>query len=152
MCIDFDHTGDNMSDVNALLAALGLPADYLWTVRSGDGYHVWLRCADLVLPGDKGKLVRPSKATGQNIEIRYTGHYVALPPTLHPNGRTYAFLHSAPTEPPATVDAAALMAAYMAITKDPPKTKQESTNRAEIPLHWHAKGGRSASGMGDGGA
>ena len=117
LCIDFDHT--DFALVEQFLGALDMPTPYPWTVRSpGGGWHVWLRCA-LDLP--KGKLDAPA-TSGGHVELRYTGHYVALPGSLHPSGSLYTWHHDAPTEPPTVVLASTLLAAYRAVTLPPEPT------------------------------
>jgi len=116
VCLDFDGLadGEHVADV---AEAVGLLRAYPWQVRSpGGGYHLWLRCPDLEL--DKGKLRRDGLAAAA-VELRYTGHYVALPPSLHPTGKFYAWIGDAPTEAPSAVTATALLHAYEAITLPP---------------------------------
>ncbi len=95
VCLDFDGLAD-AGHVADVCQALGLPREYRWQVQSpGGGFHLWLRCPGLEL--DKGKLKRDGVAC-KAIELRYTGHYVALPPSAHPSGGVYAWLHGEPTE------------------------------------------------------
>lgn len=124
VCPDFDPYKDgdlgvvnpSMRLVQEFLAALSLPADYGWLVRSGSGrgYHAWVLCPGLVLPadGEKGRVDRPARADFNHIELRYTGHYALLP-----GGGAYAFVAGDwPEEAPATVTPEALLAAYDAVT------------------------------------
>ena len=93
VCLDFDGLGD-ANHVTDVAEALGLARDYPWQVRSpGGGFHLWLRCPELRL--DKGKLKRDGLVC-KAIELRYTGHYVALPPSMHPAGKQYEWLHGQP--------------------------------------------------------
>lgn len=74
------------------LEEFGLPVDYPWLVASpGGGWHAWMRTDDIAL--EKGKLDRlfPDEPTVAHIELRWFGHYTALPGSLHPLGGTYAF-------------------------------------------------------------
>jgi len=122
-CVDFDSRRKSDPDAPAIpgdvpagfLAALGLPADYAWTVRTpGGGWHVWLRCPDLAL--DAAKLDRPGVHPAvEHVELRYAGTYTALPGSEHPAG-LYAWAGAEPAEPPAIVGGAALLAAYAAVT------------------------------------
>lgn len=115
VCVDFDGVSDEQP-VLTMLSRLHLPLDYpWWWPTPGGGFHLWLRCLDLALPGDKGKVDRQGRDAG-HIEIRYTGHYVALPPSVHPSGGVYGWLHGEPDVMPATVAQDALRAAYDAVT------------------------------------
>ncbi len=50
--LDFDKQ-QGRSLVNFFLIALGLPLDYAWFEQTpGGGYHVWVRCPDLIPPDD----------------------------------------------------------------------------------------------------
>jgi hypothetical protein len=108
--------------VFALLAELGLPLDYEWVVKTGQGYHVWLRCENLAL--SVGRLDRSGCAWSQTekIELRYRGHYAVLPPSLHPSGLIYRFVYGAfPVTPPAAVAAPRLLAVYDLLTTPSPQ-------------------------------
>ena len=97
-CIDFDATP--WEAVAELLEKLELPPEYEWTVKTpGNGWHVWLYCTDLDGRIETGKLRLPSPHGG-HIELRYTGHYAALPGSKHPNGGTYEFAFGEPSEGP----------------------------------------------------
>lgn len=112
-CIDFDATPE--ADVAAFLAAAELPPDYAWTVSTpGHGFHVWVLVPGLQL--EKGKLNRPSLSGNGHIELRYTGHYAALPPSMHPSGNLYTFANAEPLSLPAGVMPDRLLAAYDRIT------------------------------------
>lgn len=123
VCMDFDpHEKANPDApapssrlVQAAIASLGLPSDYGWLCRSGSGrgYHIWLRCPGLVLPGDKGKIDRPARADFDHIELRYSGHYVLLPGSAGNYGFVAGDL---PQNGPAEVTPAALLMAYDAVT------------------------------------
>lgn len=116
VCMDFDG-GTEPAPVRAVLATLGLPADYPWTVQTPSGaYHVWVSCPGLALDGNKGKLDRPGRLGFAHIELRWTGHYAILPPS---NTGAYAFLGGEhPTEGPAVVTPAALLAAFALVTEE----------------------------------
>ncbi|MCL4833501.1 MAG: bifunctional DNA primase/polymerase [Caldilineaceae bacterium] len=75
---------------------------------------------------DKGKLDRPGTVAG-HVELRYTGHYAALPPSMHPSGNPYEW-RTLPSEEPATVSADLLLAVYDSVTvKEKPKSASTLT-------------------------
>ena len=116
VCIDFDKTPE--SSLITFLDNAGLPVNYFWTVRTpGGGAHVWVRCQGLEI--EKGKEDRPSADGDGHIELRWTGHYAALPGSHHPSGGVYTWMHTEPVEAPAVVDRGALLLAYAAVTKEP---------------------------------
>lgn len=121
-CIDFDPPKENpaavvpRSIIDAFLAALSLPSDYAWVVASPrQGWHVWVRCPGLSI--DKGKLDRPIAGLddGFHAELRWQGHYAALPGSGHARG-VYTWAHDEPVDAPAIVAPDALLAAYDAVT------------------------------------
>lgn len=116
VCIDFDKTPQ--SSLIAFLNSIGLPVNYSWTVQTpGGGAHVWVRCQGLEI--EKGKEDHSSLDGDGHIELRWTGHYAALPGSVHPSGGIYAWMHGEPTETPTVVDRDALLTAYAAVTKEP---------------------------------
>lgn len=126
VCIDFDATPE--ADVEAFLQHAELPANYAWTVSTpGSGFHVWILCPGLQL--EKGKLNRPSLSGNGHIELRYTGHYAALPPSMHPSGGIYAWAYAEPSSLPAGVMPSTLLAAYDTITA------QEAATTAKVALN-----------------
>ncbi len=139
VCLDFDGLadGEHVADV---AEALGLPRAYPWQVRSpGGGYHLWVRCPELEL--EKGKL-RQAGVVATAVELRYTGHYVALPPSLHPSGKNYAWIGDALTDAPSAVTATALLHAYEAITLPPePKTAYKPAVQAVGEILSNGNGG-----------
>lgn len=93
VCLDFDGL-DNAEHVADVAEGLGFGRAYAWQVRSpGGGFHLWFRADGLTL--DKGKIKLPG-ITCKAVELRYTGHYVALPPSIHPSGGVYRWLHGEP--------------------------------------------------------
>jgi P4 family phage/plasmid primase-like protien len=124
VCIDFDATPED--SVETFLQHAELPADYAWTVSTpGSGFHVWIRCPGLEI--EKGKLNRPDSSGNGHIELRYTGHYAALPPSIHPSGGVYAWSFAAPSDLPALVVADRLLLSYGAVTvQEDAKTAQEA--------------------------
>lgn len=114
----------------AFLQALGLPSDYSWLIASPTGgWHVYVRVETLSI--EKGKLSRPHPHPSvDHVELRFTGHYTALPGSLHPNGKLYEFAGAQPTEAPAWVDGDALLATYSALTIDPPKPASSAPARS----------------------
>ena len=101
-CIDFDDCHQGV--VEEFLRQVGLPPAYAWTVTTpGGGFHVWLRTtAPLEIP--KGKVRRPViDLPHAFIEVRWTGHYAALPGSHHPAGGVYRWAFAQPDEAPATL-------------------------------------------------
>jgi Bifunctional DNA primase/polymerase, N-terminal len=126
---DFDHCPD-FDAVAALLAALDLPTDYAWVVRSGSrqGWHVWVRCPRPLpagaLPAKKqtaGVFVAPGRGF-DHLELRWKHCYTVAPPSLHPSGRRYRFVHGRPTAAPAWVSPERVVAAFHAVTHTPART------------------------------
>ena len=124
VCIDFDTPKDRTDLVfpfellERFLQGVGL-TDSLWIVNTPrGGYHVWARCAGLEI--EKGKFDRPALGMdgGYHIELRWTGHYAALPGSHHPNGM-YVWHGNEPSEGPPAIDRDALLTAYAAVTKEP---------------------------------
>lgn len=129
VCVDFD-SAKSEGAVLAFLDALGIRNE--WIVASpGGGYHVWLRCPGLNIP--KGKLDRPG-IDAAHVELRYTGHYVALPGSQHPNGGVYAFVGETPTEAPPVVAPETLLRAYDAVTmhEDASTPKTQENGATEV--------------------
>ena len=98
-CIDFDDSP--WEAVGNMLDLLETPLDYAWTVRTpGGGWHLWLRLSndvDKTLTLVDG-IQRTAGKYGGAVELRYTGHYTALPGSRHPNGGTYEFVFNTPPE------------------------------------------------------
>ena len=95
-CIDFDKTSYEI--VEAFLGTLGLDEGYAWQVRTpGGGWHVWLRYPPLTM--DVGKLRREARGGG-HVELRWAGHYTALPGSVHPSGGVYEWVGDEPEEGP----------------------------------------------------
>ncbi|MBK8800373.1 MAG: bifunctional DNA primase/polymerase [Anaerolineales bacterium] len=123
VCIDFDTPKDRTDLVfpfellERFLQCVGL-TDSLWIVDTPRGGYVWARCAGLEI--EKGKFDRPALGLdgGYHIELRWTGHYAALPESQHPNG-VYQWRNDEPLTPPPAVDRDALLTAYAAVTKEP---------------------------------
>ena len=146
LCIDFDTPKDRtdlkfpFALVEQVLAALNLEATR-WLVDSPrGGFHVWVRCPGLLL--DKGKLDRPAigQTNGYHIELRWIGHYAALPGSQHPNG-LYRWHGAEPNDPPPTVGAAALLAAYDAVTvQEAPKVQALPAAPSTNGNGYHANG------------
>lgn len=153
VCVDFDapqgkNDGFPQSIIDSFLQALGEAKP--WIVRTPrGGWHLWLRCPDLEL--DKGKLDRAARnlSKGHHIEIRWQGHYVVLPGSLHPNGGIYQFVPSEPDGLPGTVSAADLLAAYDAVTvAETPNERSNGVAPESLPRHRSgAYGGVSAYAM-----
>lgn len=98
--------------VDALLARLGLPQDYPWTVRTpgkGGGWHVWVRSPGLAEALGRAGLKRKAKYEGpwsgaDHLELRWADCYTLLPPSAHPDGRyQWAHANSIPPVPPSSV-------------------------------------------------
>jgi hypothetical protein len=119
-CVAFDA-------VAALLAALGLPTDYAWVVQSGSrqGWHVWMRCPAPLPPGalparkrTAGVFVAPGRGF-DHLELRWERCYTVAPPSLHPSGHRYRFVHGRPTTAPTEVSLERVIAAFHAVTYTP---------------------------------
>lgn len=57
-----------------------------WVVKTGRGYHIYIRNNDN--PGPLKKLLK------LKIEYRANGGYIVSPPSTHPNGWNYTFTHA----------------------------------------------------------
>ncbi len=125
LCVDFDTPKGRadltfpLSIVRQVAAALGVDGPH-WLVDSPrGGFHLWVRCPGLV--AEKGKYDRPALGApdGFHIELRWIGHYTALPGSQHPNG-LYRWHGNEPDGLPPVVEPAALLAAYDAVTVQEP--------------------------------
>ncbi|MBI1296686.1 hypothetical protein GC175_17155 [bacterium] len=124
VCMDFD--GTSPQTLGAFLDALAVSLD--WVVESpGGGNHFWCRCPGLEL--EKGKLDRAATDGRGHVELRFHGHYTALPGSQHPNGGTYTWAQQAwPDSDPPTIRPEQLLAAYEAIT-----VKKETRTVTPVP-------------------
>lgn len=132
VCLDFDHCTNEI--VSQFLRELGLPNNYAWTVKTpGGGYHIWLRSASANFDIPKGKVRRPVPGLVDAwVELRWTGHYTALPGSHHPTGGIYSWAFSQPTEAPMVLEASNFVAVYYKLTIDPPKNEKPSPTTHSI--------------------
>jgi len=144
-CIDIDSRAKDdptqppipRSVVEEFLSALGLPTDYAWLVASPTGgWHIYVIVDTLDI--DKGKLDRlHSHPSIDHVELRYTGHYTALPGSLHPNGKLYEWANAEPTSTPAHVDGSILLAAYLGLTHEKPKPASPARTVSPVASSSH---------------
>jgi hypothetical protein len=59
-----------------------------WLVKTGKGYHIYLRV-------DSDKIIKIGKMA--KVDIKGEGGYVVAPPSLHPNGKRYEFIRFSKT-------------------------------------------------------
>jgi len=100
-CLDFDAV-NSYEIVKDFVKSLGLPSEYLWVVKSGSGkgYHIWFYSDSdsylfKFLGGEKSyyKLMLKEKGLCDHIELRWQNCQTVLPPSLHPSGGEYKFIH-----------------------------------------------------------
>ncbi|MEW6195602.1 MAG: bifunctional DNA primase/polymerase [Bacteroidota bacterium] len=105
-CLDFDKV-NSYEIVKQFVRKLGLPSEYQWIVKSGSGkgYHIWFYCDDdsyiiKVLSGDKSYYKLQLKENGlcDHIELRWKNCQTVLPPSFHPSGKQYEFIHPSPAK------------------------------------------------------
>jgi len=132
-CFDFDQCCSS-SVVYELLDIVGLPEDYEWVVLSGSGrgYHVWFLGENLPLehpfPSKKATSgIYSAKGVGfDHLELRYARCQTLLPPSIHPSGGRYQFLHDTPTHPPTFLDFEQIRDAFFEITYAEPVFAKKS--------------------------
>ena len=67
-----------------------------WIVRTGKGYHVYLRVSST--QSDFESLCRTKIRLINGLDVKGEGGYVIAPPSLHPTGATYTFVFNDPRE------------------------------------------------------
>jgi len=90
--LDFD--GDGWREAyTALVAAFPeLNSEACWTVETGSGKrHIWVCCDDL--PEDFTRATFRREFSNATVEVRANRHYVVAPPSLHPSGARYRWIH-----------------------------------------------------------
>ena len=88
-CRDFDTVGsyESWAKTHQDLAVI-LP-----TAKTGKGYHVFFVAHAKGRKDIKGE-------NGEHLgELRGSGHYCVLPPSVHPNGQTYKWVNPNPVRP-----------------------------------------------------
>jgi hypothetical protein len=93
LVLDFDADADRTYQLWRAKVGTAI-ADLLPTVRTGKGYHVYLRYAN---PGGNVNLAERQDDQQQSfvplIQTRGEGGFVVAPPSRHPNGKRYEVLH-----------------------------------------------------------
>lgn len=101
---DLDKVEDE-SVVYTVIRLLGFPKEYTWVVRSGSGkgYHIYFRCstdfpAEWIgrIPSGNYKLKPKNILQLDHLELRWRDCQTLLPPSLHPSGQQYTFMHREP--------------------------------------------------------
>jgi putative DNA primase/helicase len=133
--IDLDSC-DDINVVFHLLELLGLDMDYPWVVRSpgkGGGFHIYLRCPDLLTKTSAGVLVGDpiEEGTFGQIELRWHNCLNMFPPSLHPDTHTpYEWAFGTPQTPIATVPVTVVEKGFAALAT--PQKKRVETNVAML--------------------
>lgn len=105
---DLDKVED-ISVIYKVIQILGFPKEYSWTICSGSGkgYHIYFRCsselpAHLIgrVPSGNYKLKPKDPQLLDHLELRWKDCQTLLPPSMHPSGQPYTFLHNEPGGPP----------------------------------------------------
>jgi len=86
--IDFDDTEVYEKFMKELDAELKDIIENTWLVKTGKGYHIYLRVST-EKPVKTGKLPK--------VDIKGEGGYVVAPPSLHPSGKRYEFVRFSKT-------------------------------------------------------
>ncbi len=117
--IDIDDVNDEMV-LSELIAKLGLPSDYEWIERTGNGFQVFFSChEDNPLTVTSGKCV-----TGRcdHLELRWKGCYSVVPPSSHydknglPDGKSYCWKNDHPRSGPVELRLKQVMEAWDVFT------------------------------------
>ena len=98
-CFDFDKV-QNKEIVKKFVLKLGLPREYTWIIKTGNGFHIWFLCDEEsflfnTLGGEKSyyKFQLKEKDLCDHIELRWKNCQTVLPPSKHPSGKNYEFVN-----------------------------------------------------------
>lgn len=146
-CIDIDGI-ENPEMITELINHLGLPSDYAWLIQSGSGsgYHIYFRSSrhnplpmveeNLLdrIGGEKAvfKLNMKEEGVCHHLELRWKDCQTALPPSKHPSGGVYNFLHIEPKEIPETVEIEKVIS-YLQKHCETEKKKNSKANKEIAP-------------------
>lgn len=120
---DLDKVEDE-SVVYTVIRKLGFPKEYNWTVRSGSGkgYHIYFRCSTEFpanwisrIPSGNYKLKPKDPLQLDHVELRWKDCQTLLPPSIHPSGQPYTFMHREPDGPPQETSVLNILEAIKAV-------------------------------------
>ena len=120
---DLDKVEDE-SVVYTVIRKLGFPKEYNWTVRSGSGkgYHIYFKCSTEFpakwigrIPSGNYKLKPKDPAQLDHVELRWKDCQTLLPPSIHPSGQPYTFMHREPDGPPQETSVLNILEAIKAV-------------------------------------
>jgi len=109
-CFNFNNVSDPRI-IQTFCTHLRLPKEYRWTVKSGTGFHIWIKVRDC--PALEKKLHGPKKiyrlfftrpGLCDYIELRWSGSQTLLPYSIDKEGNRYSFLYNDPLRGPASVN------------------------------------------------
>ena len=66
--------------------SLAVALDDTWIVKTGKGYHIYIKL------GDPKLVPRTKPRLREGLDIKAEGGYVVAPPSIHPNGKQYTFI------------------------------------------------------------
>lgn len=98
-CFDFDKV-QNEDVIKRFVLKLGLPKEYTWIIKTGNGFHIWFLCDDdsflfKTIGGEKSyyKFQLKERNLCDHIELRWKNCQTVLPPSKHPTGKNYEFVN-----------------------------------------------------------
>jgi hypothetical protein len=138
--IDIDDVRD-MSVLADLLTKLGLPSDYEWVEKTGNGFQIFFVChEENPITVTSGKCV---SGRCDHLELRWKACYSVVPPSAHfdkkglPDGKSYAWLHGDPRSYPVELPLNLVVEAWSLFTKAkdelPPKPAQQGAPALRSP-------------------
>lgn len=93
--IDFDKKEKYNEFMEKLPIHLKITLENTWTVKTGKGYHIYLRIENLT-PEEFKEFMRTRVRFAEGIDIKAEGGYVVAPPSIHPSGAQYEFIRGPP--------------------------------------------------------
>jgi len=93
--IDFDQKEKYEEFMNKLPINMKISLENTWTVKTGKGYHIYLRIEGLS-PEEFKEKFRTKPRLIEGVDIKAEGGYVVAPPSIHPNGSQYEFVRGPP--------------------------------------------------------
>ena len=93
--IDFDKKEKYSEFMEKLPTNLKITLENTWTVKTGKGYHIYLRIDGLDKDEFK-EFIRTKVRITEGIDIKAEGGYVVAPPSIHPSGAQYEFIKGPP--------------------------------------------------------